>query len=611
MKNYLLGACLVLFSLAAQSFAAEPKLTKQLDEIRLKSGVHGIAVGVVQGERPAMFMASGFADTNKRSPISEQTQFRFGSVSKMFVALSIMKLVEDGALTLNAPLKTLAPEIKYSNPYATDYPLRVVHLINHSTGWDAMRFAENAPQPSPPISITQALELLPESRTSRWPPGTRSAYNNTGPLVAAYLVEKFSGMPYEAFVKQHFLTPLGMQNTDYFYTDNYRQHAATLYVGAQPTPYAHINNRAAGAMNSSIADMITFIRFLNRQGSDPNLLKLASFTAMQNAIGSTSAQAGIEVAHLPGLQQFRANGFVFFGHEGSVRGGSALLAYQPDLKVGYVIAVNGEGPAIGPIHQYLSNMLTAQNAASREQKNQAFNDAHSDLSGWYVNISPISQLVAPFQKLIPWKLTVASDSAFIKSLIGGPPRQLKAGSNGQFLQDKTYKVVALPLTDPIAGKVLHYGPNTLKPVSAVSALLPLFIALCWILSGVLALLLATWWLPRLLLKKQSITSTGQLKIWPLLTFSFAPICLVMLLVGKGSLQINSLLGQPSWLTIGIMLCTVLFFISSFWSAFKWWQLRISVGNGFTFWHATLLVSLNLVVSIYLFVNGLIGIRLWA
>lgn len=610
MKNTLFGAFLLLFSLPGQSFEPNPNLVEQLDKIRLKSRVHGIAVGVVHGDSPATFMSSGFANTKERTPISNQTQFRFGSVSKMFVALSIMKLVEEQSLTLDATLKTLAPEIEYTNPYSTDYPLRVVHLLNHSTGWDAMRFAENVPQPSPPISITQALELLPESRTSRWPPGTRSAYNNSGPLVAAYLVEKLSGMHYETFVKQHFLDPLGMSNTDYFYTDNYRNHAATLYVGGQSMPYAHINNRAAGALNSSIEDMIQFIRFLNHQGANNNLLKQESFTALQNAIGSLSTEAGIEIAHLSGLQQFHANGFIFFGHEGSVRGGSALLAYQPDLKVGYVIAVNGEGPAIPPIHQFLLNTLTAQKSAAKDEESQPLSDSHRSLSGWYVNISPISQLVAPFQRLIPWKLSVSEDNAFINPLIGGPSRQVKAGTDGRLLQDKTNKVVALSLADPVAGEVLHYGPNTLKPVSSLSALMPMFTALIWILSGVLALLLTMWWLPKILIKKLPFTSTEEIRMWPLITFLFAPLCLILLLIGKNSLQSNSLLGQPSWLTVGVMLFTILFFVSSLWSTLKWWQLRQQVSKGFTFWHATLLIFLNAAVGFYLFSYGLIGIRLW-
>lgn len=610
MKNCLIGLFLLCSSLTGQAIEPDPKFIKKLDEIRLKSGVHGIAVGVVQGESPAMFFSSGFADTSERTPITGKTQFRLGSVSKMFVALSIMKLVENNSLALDSEIRKLAPEIEFTNPFASEYPLQVIHLLNHSTGWDAMRFAENVPQSSPPISISQALELLPDSRTSRWPPGTRSAYNNTGPLVAAYLVEKISGMRFETFVKQTFLQPLDMLDTDYFYTDNYRAHSATLYLGQKAVPYAHLNNRAAGGVNGSVEDMAKFIRFLNHQGSHSDLLSVESLKTLQNATGTLSAEAGIEVAHLAGFQQFKSNSLTFFGHEGSVRGGSALLVHQPELKVGYVIAVNGEGPAIPPIHQFLTNMLTGKISPHEEQQTRPFNETHSNLAGWYVNISPTSQLVAPFQRLIPWKLTVSLDKAFITPLLGGPPRQLKAGLNGQFLQEKTNKVVALTVNDPLAGRVLHYGPNTLKPVSTPSAILPLMLVILWVLFGFLALTMAIWWVPKNFIKKHSFQNKEKLKTWPLITFSLFPFGLVVLLTSKNSLHIESLLGKPSWLTITIMLTTVLFFLSSFWGLVNWWRIHKLVTKGFVFWHATLLIGLNILMSIYLLSYGLIGIRLW-
>ena len=612
MKNHCLASALLLFSLCTQAIESDTDLVKQLDEIRLKSGVKGIAVGIVRGGSPTTFVSSGFADIKKRTPILASTQFRFGSVSKMFVALSIMKLVENNALTLDAELKTLAPEIAFDNPYAPDYPLRVIHLLNHTTGWDAMRFAEKAPQLAPPISIKQALDLLPQSRTSRWPPGARSAYNNTGPLVAAYLVEKFSGLTFEHFVKQHFLEPLDMQHTDYFYTDDYRRHAATPYLGSVPVPYTHLNNRAAGGLNSSIEDMVKFIQFLNQQGHTENnpILSSASFSNIQRPTGCLACSAGLEITRLAGLQQFSTNGITFLGHEGSVRGSSALLVYQPNLKLGYVVAVNGEGRAIPPIQALLSNMLSSSNTTHNQTKNLPLQASHIDLVGWYKNISPISQLIAPFQRLLPWKLNITDGQASIRPLLGGQARLLGAGTNGQFLQEQTNKVVAVPLLDPIAGHVFHYGPNTLKRISSLSAWLPIVVGVCWFLSGVLAILLALWWLPNKWLKNVRLGYEEQQRLWPLITFSFAPLCLFLLLLAKNSIQLNRLLGQPSWLSIGLMIGTSLFFLSSLWSLFNWWRITQFVSKRAHYWHSTLLTSLNALVSVYLLSHGVIGIRLW-
>jgi hypothetical protein len=100
-------------------------------------------------------------------------------------------------------LHTLAPEVWFDNPWESSNPVRIVNLLEHTTGWDDLHFREYAKQAPDSMSLREGLDYDHHSRTSRWPPGTRMAYCNAGPAAAAYVVEKLTGQRFEDFVQQH------------------------------------------------------------------------------------------------------------------------------------------------------------------------------------------------------------------------------------------------------------------------------------------------------------------------------------------------------------------------------------------------------------------------
>lgn len=607
----LLGLILLFFNTQVQCI--EPQaLQHTLDKVRHESGVQGIAVSILDGNTPPLIMTSGFADLEKKTPIDKYTQFRFGSVAKVLVAMSIMKLVEEGKLSLDSKVLDLAPEIAFTNPYKLDHPLRVEHLLNHTTGWDGMRFAEQVTQSYTPVSTKQALEIYPASRVSRWPPGSRFAYNNTGPLLAAYIVEKLSGISFEAFVKKQFFSPLTMSNSDYFYTDHYRKHQAVLYLGKHALPYQHINNRAAGGLNSNIEEMGKLVQFLMTQGIGPThgLLSAESFSAMQTPRGSLPSQAGVEMMYAQGVNVFHANGQILYGHEGSVRGGSALIVYGPQLQKGYVIAVNGEGPAIQPIHQILSNAITQHAAGDQATQAQHFSGPQQALSGFYRIINPGAELVSAFSTLMPWKIHVASDTANIRPLIGAKPRKLGATDSRKFSHWATGKTILVESEDPVVGSVVHYGPMTFQRISPFSAYLPFVVLVGWLLIILAAVLFACIWIPRKMLGKIQSNNSLKLRVWPLVTTVPLIFTLVLVLYGKGHPNVTELVGRMSVLSLTLFISSLLFLVANFWSLIVWSQMKRRAINQFVYWHSTLFILFNFLIFMYLLKHGLIGVRLW-
>jgi CubicO group peptidase (beta-lactamase class C family) len=194
------------------------ELQERLSGILKEANTPGMGVVIANRDGIVWSAGIGLADVAAGKPATSTTLFRIASVSKTFVALAVLKLVEEGKLSLDAPVKGLVPEVAFANPWEATDPVRVAHLLEHTTGWDDIHPKEFAHSDPKPMTLAQGLAIGPESRTSRWRPGTRFSYSNAGPAVAAAIVEKLTGKRFEDYVKETFFDPLGMSTADYFYS---------------------------------------------------------------------------------------------------------------------------------------------------------------------------------------------------------------------------------------------------------------------------------------------------------------------------------------------------------------------------------------------------------
>src|SRR5690606_30430898 len=211
------------------------------------------AVGIALVDRGELVWldADGMANIEHQVPATSDSLFRIGSTSKMFTALAVLKLAEEGRLDLNAPLRELAPEIEFHNPWEDEHPVRLVHLLEHTTGWHDTSLTEYAHNDPSPAQLQGVIHDFPQARQSRWAPGTRMAYCNTGTGVASYIVEKITGVPFEEYIQREFFNPLGMNTATYFLPANTVNTLAQPYIKDKAQDYWHIIYRAAGAVNAS------------------------------------------------------------------------------------------------------------------------------------------------------------------------------------------------------------------------------------------------------------------------------------------------------------------------------------------------------------------------
>lgn len=128
--------------------ASLAELRQQLETILQQSRTPGASVAIVHRDGPEWIAGLGMADVAAGRAATADTLFRIGSTSKAFTSLAILMLVDQGKLSLDDSVHKLAPEVWFENPWEATDPVRVVHLLEHTTGWDEMHlreFAEDAP----------------------------------------------------------------------------------------------------------------------------------------------------------------------------------------------------------------------------------------------------------------------------------------------------------------------------------------------------------------------------------------------------------------------------------------------------------------------------------
>ena len=212
-------AALCLLALPATPRAAEPDavLLKDIDRVveqwRLDSRVPGLVYGVVKDGRLIVVKGQGVQDTLANRPVNADSLFRIASMSKAFTALAILKLRDEGKLSLDAPAETYVPEMRgWTYPSRDSRKIRVRDLLNHTAG-----FVTDAPwgdrqQPLSEAAFTAMLKAgVPFAR----PPGLAMEYSNFGYATLGRIVTNVSGRPYQDYVRDNILTPLGMTSTVY------------------------------------------------------------------------------------------------------------------------------------------------------------------------------------------------------------------------------------------------------------------------------------------------------------------------------------------------------------------------------------------------------------
>ena len=214
-----------LLPLAPAEIRAQTNPAEQVDVLLNswnKGDSPGAAVLVIRDGKILLKKGYGLAEVESKKPITPDTAFLLGSITKQFTAMAIMMLAERGKISYEDPLSKFFPEFP---PYAQKITVR--HLLNHTAGFaeyddlfvegglidrDWPRSSKTKPSQFEPTS-KDALKLLAQQHSLRFSPGEKFEYSNSGYVILAQIVEKVSGKRFTEFLKANIFGPLGMNRT--------------------------------------------------------------------------------------------------------------------------------------------------------------------------------------------------------------------------------------------------------------------------------------------------------------------------------------------------------------------------------------------------------------
>ncbi len=328
--------------------------------------VPGAAWAVVVDAEVTHTGAHGVRELETNSAVTDDTVFRIASMTKSFTALAILRLRDEGRLSLDDPAERYVPELT-ALPYPTaDSPrLTLRHLLSHAGG-----FPEDNPWGDQQLAITD--DAMTALMTAGIPfsnaPGIAYEYSNFGFAILGRIVSRLSGMPYRDYIAERILAPLGMTSTTleadavapsrlafgYRWEDETWKLEPALADGAFG---------AMGGMLTSMRDLSRYVAYMMsafppRDDPDDGPVGRASLREMQQpwrarpATVTRGADGGVQLSSLAyafGLRTTQTCAFpAIVGHAGGLPGYGSLMLWLPEHGVGILAAGNLTYTAWGP-----------------------------------------------------------------------------------------------------------------------------------------------------------------------------------------------------------------------------------------------------------------------
>jgi CubicO group peptidase (beta-lactamase class C family) len=309
----------------------------------LKSGdIAGAVIAVVKDGKVLFQEGYGYSDVDKRTPMDpEKTLIRPGSTSKLFTWTAVMQLVEQRKIDLD---RNVDDYLDFKVSPRSGRPITMRDLMNHKAGFEEGLKDILAIDPQGLPSTEQYLKEHP--RPLLFPPGEVPAYSNYGCALAGYIVQRVSGEPFERYIEQHILLPLGMRHStfDQPLPERFKSAMSQGYQTASGAPQAYelIITRPAGSLSATAADMAAFMLAHLQQGRFGDYQMLRSETAQLMHSPSERALPGFgAMAH--GFFYGLKNGHTVIGHGGDSVVFHTELDLLPEDGVGIFYNFNSRG----------------------------------------------------------------------------------------------------------------------------------------------------------------------------------------------------------------------------------------------------------------------------
>ncbi len=333
-------ASILLASSAASALALPPEFAATADKIidsAAPAGGPGFAVVITENGKTAYRRERGLANIETKTPITAATSFRFASVTKQFTAAAIMKLVDQGKVSLDDPLTKYLPDYPGPGGAAT-----VRQLLNHTSG--IMPYTQitswAAKADAGAVATTQSLIDEFKNVPLQFQPGEKYSYNNSGYVLLGAILEKVTGKSWDTAIVSTITAPLGLKSIMAGVQEPHVKGMAIGYTDAQgkivPSSSVHMSNpHAAGALIGTADDLARWGYALHSGA----VVSPASYALMTSA---QKTNDGKDIAYGFGLAPGDVRGRPSVGHNGNIHGFASGTLYVVEPKIFVTVLSNSD-----------------------------------------------------------------------------------------------------------------------------------------------------------------------------------------------------------------------------------------------------------------------------
>jgi len=585
----------------------------QLDKLLKDEMKPGLLLCIVSKDSVLYDNGLGFADLGKKQMVDKQTLFRMGSITKTFTSLAILSLVAEGKIKLSDELKKVAPEIPFENSWEVTNPVMIIHLLEHTAGFDDLHFKAIYNPQKEDLSILDAVKINSNSLRSRWQPGERYSYANPDYAILGYLIEKYSGLTWNEYIKEKLLLPLGMTNTNFDLRIPLNGSYATAYKLEEnkniEIPFYAMYDGASGSLNSCSEDMAKFIQFFLNDWKINGIpwLPVSVLNEMETGRSSLAAQNGMKDCYGLGIAPTAFDAKVIFnGHNGGIPGFSSKFAYNRKLGIGYAICNNNETNNTRIVN-ILTDFLT-QNQSLPNQNSQKINiESMEPYFGYYQFKSPRYELLGFIESLFSVYNIKPLESKLLEVNLLGELDTLIQVSDNKFRKRNFTIATTLFLTNNRGEKILIRNSEYFQKVNFLWLLSQQVAFVLSMFAIFIGFLLGIIWLIFVFIKKQNLVKSKFMLI-PFITASlFISAIYSLVYITENYIKSPFINGY----TVTIYISTILFAIFSLLNIFVLFREWGNQKGRWLYYSLWTIALLYIYLTLMLFQNNWIGLRTWA
>ena len=603
--------------LGVQSWQMD-SLDLQIQELIEKYDIPGAAIAIINIEGVSID-TYGYANVKENAKVTKETIFRIGSISKSFLAIAVVQLAEAGKIKLDDPVKIILPEIEMENKWEAESPVRIIHLLEHTSGIDDVHFNEGYNiTDNQQLPLEEIFAKNPKSRNVQWQPGELCSYSNDAFSMLALIIEKVTGQPFEVYLKNNVFDIIGATSATYERSIENETLFARGYTNEGfPLEFIQVMMRPSGGLNMNITDLARFVQMLLSNGFYNNAPVIDSTTLNRMFFPSSSllAREGFKAGYGAGFSTFIVNGHRFFGHGGGLPDFKSVFLIHPESGVGIVVLINKNSDYFWQLVKKVVSSLKIDNDIQDEPDAFTANKFEAgDIIGYYSQFDyGISLDRFPNYFLSGQKIYHQNDTLFIQEFQGDSQALILVNGNAYKRVDEVRETIYFYKNSE--GKMMFSlkGKNFyVKDAAWKSQFHLVFLLFCIaiVISFVMYFLL--WSTGRFIIKvrqRQIQPSPFLPRVFPLLAIISLVGCLYSLALWFGDYHNAGKITMLSFSVFIFSLLLPLFSVIGFWKICFGNHTKIK--NRFENAYLIIVSSTLVGLSIFLYHYEIIGLRLWA